>query len=282
MANNKKYYWLKLKNNFFEQKDIKIIEAMDNGQDYIIFLLKLKLRSLEDDGYLRMNNAIPYNNKMLSVLTNTDIDIVRSAMEIFKQFKLIEIMDNDTIYMKCIEKLVGSETDAAGRMRKYRENMQITALNEGQRNNVTPMLQNCSPEKELELELELDKELDIDNTIIEYNQKTSLKDINFERFEQIWNKYPKKIGKKKSFRIFLKTVKTEQDFDNINKAIENYSHSKNVKEGYIKNGQTWFNEWEDWTDFKELGTNKQGFVDDTWDVEKTKEQARREGFNVSD
>jgi predicted phage replisome organizer len=117
---SKKYYWLKLKNDFFERKDIKIIEAMDNGKDYIIFLLKLKLRSLEENGYLRVSETIPYNNKLLSTITNTDIDIVKSAMELFIQFGLIEIMDNDTIYMNCVRDLIGTESGAAKRMERHR------------------------------------------------------------------------------------------------------------------------------------------------------------------
>jgi predicted phage replisome organizer len=155
-VSDKKYYWLKLKNDFFDRKDIKLIENMENGKDYIIFLLKLKLRSLEEEGFLRVSDTMPYNEKMLSTITNTDIDIVRTAMKVFIEFGLIEIMEDHTIFMKCIEKLIGSETSTAERMRKFRENRRLKALNEGQCNNVTPRLQNSYTEIEIDKEKEIE------------------------------------------------------------------------------------------------------------------------------
>lgn len=152
---DKKYYWLKLKNNFFDRKDIKIMEGMENGKDYIIFLLKLKLRSLEDEGYLRISDAIPYDEKMLSTITNTDIDIVRSAMKVFKEFGLIEILEDRTIYMSCIEQLIGSETSGAERVRRFRAKKDRLALQSNQ--GVTGKKQKGNTE------LELDKELKLDN-----------------------------------------------------------------------------------------------------------------------
>ena len=54
MSPEKRYYWLKLKQDFFDNDAIKIIESMENGKDYIILLLKMKLRALKSDGYLRV------------------------------------------------------------------------------------------------------------------------------------------------------------------------------------------------------------------------------------
>lgn len=62
-------------------------------------------------------------------------------------------------------------------------------------------------------------------------------------FESIWKKYPKKAGKEKSKKSFHKSVKTEQDYADINKALDNYLKTRSVREGYIQNGSTWFNDW---------------------------------------
>jgi predicted phage replisome organizer len=118
---SKKYYWLKLKDDFFDDPKIKIIEEMENGKDYVIFLLKLKLKSVSLDGYLRITDNIPYDEKSLSIITNTNIDIVRQAIKIFNEFGFVEFMDDGTLYMKCIENLIGSKTAVADRVAKHRK-----------------------------------------------------------------------------------------------------------------------------------------------------------------
>ena len=115
---DKKFYWLKLKRHFFKRHDIRIIEAMPNGKDYILFYLKLLLESIDHEGELRFSDAIPYNDQMLSVITNTNIDIVRSAMKLFVELKLVEIKSDETIYMEEVSKMIGSETKWAEYKRK--------------------------------------------------------------------------------------------------------------------------------------------------------------------
>ena len=125
----KKYYWLKLKRDFFKRHDIRIIEAMPNGKDYILFYLKLLLESIDHEGMLRFSDTIPYNEQMLSVITNTNIDVVRSAMDVFRELKMIDVFDDLTIYMAEVEKLIGSETKGAERVRKFRENQKLLQCN---------------------------------------------------------------------------------------------------------------------------------------------------------
>ena len=120
MSEKKKYYWLKLKKDFFKRHDVRVIEGMDNGKDYVLFYLKLLVESIDHDGNLRFNDMIPYDDKMLSSVTNTNIDIVRSAIQIFKALGLIEILDDKTIYMKQIESFIGAETNWAKQKRLQR------------------------------------------------------------------------------------------------------------------------------------------------------------------
>lgn len=117
----RKYYWLKLKEDFFKRHDIRIIESMDNGKEYVLFYLKLLLESISHEGKLRFSDAIPYNEKMLSTITDTNVDIVRSALKVLKELSLIEILDDQTLYMSEINNMVGSEGASAERMRKSRE-----------------------------------------------------------------------------------------------------------------------------------------------------------------
>ena len=150
MAENKKYYWLKLKRDFFKRHDVRIIEEMPNGKDYVLFYLKLLLESIDHEGELRFSETIPYNEQMLSVVTNTNIDIVRAALSIFTELKMIEVYDDMTIYMNEVQKLIGSETAAAERMRKSRKKQKVLA----ECNNV----QKCYTEIEKETEIHKDLE----------------------------------------------------------------------------------------------------------------------------
>lgn len=111
--NKEKYYWFKLKDDFFKRHDIKIIKSMPNGKDYVIFYLQLLCESLSHNGKLRFNEEIPYSEEMLSVITDTNIDVVRSAMKLFEQLKLVEIMDDQTIFMTKLQSMIGSTTIGA-------------------------------------------------------------------------------------------------------------------------------------------------------------------------
>ena len=139
MAENKKYYWLKLKRDFFKRHDIKIVESMPNGKDYILFYLKLLLESIDHEGTLRFSETIPYNEQMLSVVTDTNIDIVRSAMKIFIELNMMTVFDDQTIYMAEVQKLIGSETAGAERVRKHRQNRKLLQCNTDETKSSAPV-----------------------------------------------------------------------------------------------------------------------------------------------
>ena len=151
----KKFYWLKLKRDFFKRHDIRIIESMPNGKDYILFYLKMLLESIDHEGELRFSDAIPYNEQMLAVITNTNIDIVKAAMKLFIDLRMVDVMDDQTIYMMEVEKLIGSESESAARMRKHRANAR-------------PSLCDANVQKsDTEIEIELEKETEPEEEIEE-------------------------------------------------------------------------------------------------------------------
>ncbi len=131
---NKRYYWLKLKRDFFKRHDIRIIESMPNGKDYILFYLKLLCESVDHEGNLRFSDQIPYSEDMLATITNTNVDVVRSAIKIFTQLDMMEVMDDGTYFMNRIEELIGSESYWAEKKRLQREQEKPLLLD-----NVQPM-----------------------------------------------------------------------------------------------------------------------------------------------
>ncbi|MGL4740722.1 MAG: phage replisome organizer N-terminal domain-containing protein [Sarcina sp.] len=174
MADNQKYYYLKIKENFFDSPEIKVLEAMQNGYKYSNLLLKLYLKSLKFGGALRLNEFIPYSPEMIAAVTNIDIDTVKIAFNLFKDLKLIEMLDDGTIYMLDIQSFIGKSSSEADRKRVYRTEI-ATKKNELLTNG--QMSDKSTPEIEKEIEIELDIEIDNINLIPD----------NLQRVADTWN-----------------------------------------------------------------------------------------------
>ncbi len=67
-------------------------------------------------------------------------------------------------------------------------------------------------------------------------------------FENLWKEYPSRQGKKEAFRHFKASVRTPEDLEDLRRAMAQYLNSGNAKNGFIKNGSTWFNEWQEWVE----------------------------------
>uniref|UniRef100_A0A6M3LDV6 Uncharacterized protein n=1 Tax=viral metagenome TaxID=1070528 RepID=A0A6M3LDV6_9ZZZZ len=78
---------------------------------------------------------------------------------------------------------------------------------------------------------------------------TVKKPLSFS-FEEIYLKYPSKVGKKRAEVHFKASVKTEQDWQDIQIALKNYLKSDTVTKGFIQNASTWFNDWRAWVNQK--------------------------------
>jgi len=117
----KRYYWFKLKTDFFDSDEIRLIEQQENGSRYIVFWLRLLLKAIsaEDPGTLLFKPGLPYTADILAATTQTDIDTVRSAMKLFQQLGMLEIGEDSEIMID-VSGLVGSEGDSAERVRKLR------------------------------------------------------------------------------------------------------------------------------------------------------------------
>ncbi len=120
MADSKKYYYLKLKENFFDSEDMKLLQAMKDGYMYSDILLKLYLKSLRQDGRLMYRDIIPYTPEMVATITDHQIGTVEKAMRVLEQMGFIEILDNGAIYMLDIQNFIGQSSNEGDRKRAYR------------------------------------------------------------------------------------------------------------------------------------------------------------------
>lgn len=179
MSDNKKYYYLRLKDNFFDSDELKILESMKDGYLYSNILLKLYLRSLKNDGKLVVNDRIPYNAEMLASVTGHQVGTIKQALSMFKELGLIEILENGAIYMLDIQNFIGKGSTEADRQRLYdrrisdeRKQKKLT-----QSRNLKEILEKSTPEIEIELEKEIKIEKEIDSSA----KSTTTKRKRFEK-----------------------------------------------------------------------------------------------------
>lgn len=260
LAENKRYYWLKLNESFFEDDTIQWLEEQENGKEYVLFYLKLCLKSLKDDGNLIRyvgQTLIPYDVNALAKLTGTRPDTVAVAMKCFENIGLVEIKDTGEIYLSQINELIGSETDSAKRVRKYRAKKALENNNNSNLLHCNNDVQNSNTEKEIEIDKELEKDIDNnvqsdDSTNVSSgNRKNKISESELKtRFEKLWADYPNKKGKSKALASYKKAIKSGTTDEQIAAGLDGYNKEiaiKGTPKEYIANGSTWFNQ-ERWLD----------------------------------
>ena len=175
MSDNKKYYYLRLKDNFFDSDELKILESMKDGYLYSNILLKLYLRSLKNDGKLVVNDRIPYNAEMLASVTGHQVGTVKQALSMFKDLGLIDVLENGAIYMLDIQNFIGRGSSESDRKREYRQRI------ESDRTNVQTNLRQISDKNPPEIEIELEKDIEIEKEIHSSVKSTTTKRKRFEK-----------------------------------------------------------------------------------------------------
>ena len=160
MSDNRKYYYLKLKENYFDDDSIVLLESMQDGVLYSNILLKLYLKSLKHGGRLQLDEDIPYTAQMIATITRQQIGTVERALQIFLKLGLVEVLDSGTFYMSNIELLIGQSSTEAERKRAARlQNKALSAprTNGGHLSDIRPPEIEIELEKEIEIKREIEK-----------------------------------------------------------------------------------------------------------------------------
>ena len=128
MADNRKYYYLKLKESYFDDDSIVLLESMQDGILYSYILLKLYLKSLKHGGRLQLDESIPYTPQMIATITRQQIGTIERAIKIFLQLGLMEQMPDGAFYMSNIELLIGQSSTEGERKKRERSRLQRQKL----------------------------------------------------------------------------------------------------------------------------------------------------------
>lgn len=162
--NEKRYYWLKLKEDFFSSKRIKKIRSIAGGDTYTIIYLKMLLKALKNDGYLYFDGVMNDFAEEIALDIDEKPDDVKVTIQLLSSVGLMEHSEETDVYkLTYMDIMIGSETAHTQRQRDYirRKKEREASLNDA---SVTPLLQVGDAEKEIEkeIELEIEKELEID------------------------------------------------------------------------------------------------------------------------
>ena len=246
----KKYYWLKLMETFFEDDTILYMESQSNGEKYSNFYLKLCLKSLRTNGRLiRLvgETLIPHDAASLARLTSCDIDTVRAAMQLFQSIGIVQISEIGEIYLPQVQEMVGSETDKAKIMRRLRAERanQLHSGDKVPQNDVpqNDVLQNTTPQNDVLQNTTPQNHVPQNNVLwVLPNRYTEKRENSTETTET-----DKKKNNNKSPRGKLFVPPTEEEVKAYCKERNNTVNASHFMDYYCSNGwKVGRNEMKDW------------------------------------
>ena len=160
MAKVKRYFWLKLGKDFFNQKEIKLLRKIAGGDTYTIIYLKILLLSLENDGKVYFDGVASSFAEEIALEIDEDTENVGVCMKFLEQKGLLVYESEDEMDLTALPEMIGSESESARRVRKHRQNklLQEKTL----QCNTKPLQsnKNVTTEKEIEKEIEIELEKD--------------------------------------------------------------------------------------------------------------------------
>lgn len=151
-TSNKRYYWLQLKENFFNSKEMKLMRKLPGGEEITIIYLKIMLTSLENEGVIFYEGLAEDLAEELALEIGEDVESIRMALMFMEKKRLITTNDNYSYKLEQVPELVGSETASARRVRKHRESKRLLQSND----EVTK----CIGEIEKDIEIDIEKDLE--------------------------------------------------------------------------------------------------------------------------
>ena len=230
----KKYYWLKLKDNFFNQKEVKKLRRIAGGDTYTIIYLKMQLLSIKKDGIIEFEGTEKDLAEQLSYEIDEDLNNIQVTLSFLKVNNLIEEISENNFLLTKVPDCIGKEGASAERVRRHRERKALLEKEKEQKmlqcngevTNSNNAVTKCDTEieKEIEKEIEINKEIEIE------------KDI-----EYIWSLYPVKKGKAIAVKKIPKIINSIGK-ENLIKCIDRYKlEFKNGDYTYMVHGSTFFN-----------------------------------------
>jgi predicted phage replisome organizer len=232
----KKYYWLKLKEAYFDNPKIKMLRKIAGGDTFTIIYLKMQLMSIRDEGILKYEGIDTDFANEIALKIDEDVENVKVVLSYLEKQSLIDFNENQNeMILYEASQSIGSECESAERVRAFRERQKMLQCNESE---TAGLISNISI------------------------SKSNSNSIYEKEFEEIWSIYPNKQGKSKALKSYIKARKDGIECETIRDGVERYSaycKANATDKQYISHGDTWFGNRR-WTDEYEMkGANNGEF-----------------------
>lgn len=161
MTENRRYYYLKVKENFYNSETMVILESMQDGLIYSNLLMKMYLMSLKNSGVLMLNDRIPHTPQTIATYTRHQIGTVERALKVFIKLGLVEVLTDGTYYMSDIQLLIGQSSTEGERKKRERIRLQHENLLPAAKVDICPPIEGvdkCPPILEIEKEIDIESE----------------------------------------------------------------------------------------------------------------------------
>lgn len=221
---SKKYYWIKLKTDFFDLETIDWLISQKNGCEYVVLYQKLCLITANKGGELVTSIGemlIPYDANKIARDTKFSFDTVVVAMELFKKVGLIYEQENGILKIPYVDDVVGCEGESAQRVRKCRKEKALQC-----NKNVTDLALQCNIENR-------DKSIDIRDKSIEKEEKADKSASSPSEivalYHEICISYPKITVVSESRKRAMEALSSKFSIEQIKKALENAEKSNFLK-----------------------------------------------------
>ena len=174
---SKKYYWLKLKEDFFRQKEIKKLRKIAGGDTYTIIYLKMQLLSLQNEGVLKYEGIEENIAEQIALEIDEDVDNVQITLSFLMANKLIEEISNTDFFLVKANDCIGKEVDSAARVRAYRERKKQEEKRIEEEKNKLLQCNGDVTKSNTEIDKDKDKDKDIDKDTINSISSTEVQQI---------------------------------------------------------------------------------------------------------
>lgn len=229
--NEKRYYWLKLEENYFDLKVQKALRKLPSGSDMLICYLKMQLKYLNTGGIIEYQGICDDLSQELALDLDEEEDLVKMTLAILEKWKVIEACQ-EGLYITEMQSRIGSKSDTALRVARHREKQKMLHCN----NDVTKCnsIKEIDIEKEIEIDKEQDDVVEICN-LIEKNFNRTISPIEYEKIQAWLEDFDKDILIKAINESVFNNKKT---FSYINGILRNWKTNNDLPEWFGKDIQS--------------------------------------------
>lgn len=186
-SKQKRYFWLKLKEDWFSGTTEKYLKSLPAGDSLLITYLKIQLMSLKTEGFLKYERLLPSAEEEIAMLIDEPVNNVRLLINVLLKTGAIERLDDNSLYLLSLQNLIGTEGSSTDRVRRFRERQKALQCNNNQLQIEGEILGNS------ELDVENSKALQCNDNVMQDVTDENLKILqNLDLKTQRYNVTPMK------------------------------------------------------------------------------------------